>query len=122
MMEPVNPRRGEVWRARLDPTRGSEQGKTRPIVVLTEPPIGRASMRLCAPVMNALPIHGSLFWCVALPPDAQNGLTKNSTADAAQTRALDTIRFEARLGELAPDELDLIAQALTECVKRPPQP
>jgi mRNA interferase MazF len=117
-----NPRRGEVWRVQLDPVRGSEQGKTRPVAVLTEPPIGRASVRLCAPIMNALPVHGGLFWCVSLLPDASSGLTKNSTADAAQTRALDLVRFEARLGEVGADELDAITAALCLCVGRVPMP
>lgn len=121
-MAPINPQRGEIWRAQLDPGRGSEQGKTRPVVVLSQPPTGRPTMRICAPVMNSLPIHGRLFWCVALSPDQTNGLTKESTVDASQTRALDTVRFEAHLGELAPDEADLIAQALTECIKRAPAP
>lgn len=118
----TQPRRGEVWRAQLDPVRGSEQGKARPVVVLSEPPTGRATMRLCAPVTNALPEHGGFFWCVALAPDAANGLTKSSTADAAQTRALDTARFEARLGVLPQGDVDLIAEALARCVKRPAKP
>lgn len=121
-MAPINPKRGEIWRAQLDPGRGSEQGKTRPVVVLSAPPIGRPTMRICAPVMNALPIHKSLFWCIEISPDGANGLTKESTADAAQTRALDTMRFEAHLGELAPDELNLITDALAACVQSPPTP
>jgi mRNA interferase MazF len=117
-----NPRRGEVWRVQLDPVRGSEQGKTRPVVVLTEPPIGRTSVRLCAPIMNALPVHGGLFWCVSLLPDTSSGLTKDSTADAAQTRALDLVRFETRLGEVGADELDAITAALCLCVGHVPMP
>lgn len=119
-MAPINPKRGEVWRANLDPARGSEQGKTRPVVVLSEPPTGRSTIRLCAPLMNAKREHGALFWCIAFTPDTANGLTKDSTADAAQTRALDITRFEARLGFVATDELDLITEALTRCIKRPP--
>ena len=117
-MRAAHPRRGEVWRAQLDPTRGSEQNKTRPVVVLTQPPVGRLSVRLCAPVTNALPVHSTLFWCIALAPAPSNGLTKPSTADAAQTRVLDSVRFEAKLGEVTPDEVDLIADALSACVKR----
>lgn len=117
-----NPRRGEVWRVQLDPVRGSEQGKTRPVVVLTEPPVGRASVRLCAPIMNALAVHTSLFWCAWLVPDAQSGLTKESSADAAQTRALDLVRFEALLGEVSAEELDAITAALCLCVGRVPMP
>ena len=113
------PKRGEIWRVQLEPVRGSEQGKTRPVVVLSEPPVGRATMRLCAPVMHAKPEHGRYFWCVALVPNAANGLDKASTADAAQTRALDVVRFFDRIGIVTTDELELIADALARCVKRP---
>jgi len=62
--------------------------------------------------------HGDFFWCVALLLDPTSGLSKASTADAAQTRALDTARFEARLGALEQDDVDLIAEAVARCVKR----
>jgi mRNA-degrading endonuclease toxin of MazEF toxin-antitoxin module len=46
-----NPKRGEVWRVRLNPVQGSEQeGQARPVVVLSEPPTGRPTMRLCQSV------------------------------------------------------------------------
>ncbi len=113
-----NPKRGEVWRADLEPVEGSEQGKTRPVIVLSEPPTGRASVRLCAPVMHAKPVHGGLYWCIAIAPSAANGLHKASSADAAQTRALDIVRFEEKMGEVTPEDVDLIADALSQCVRR----
>ncbi len=120
-MATMHPKRGEVWRADLDPARGSEQGKRRPVIVLSEPPTGRPTVRLCVPVMNAKPEHGALFWCVSLEPDA-NGLTKSSTADAAQARAIDFVRFEARLGKVTPDELELITSAVCLSIGRQPAP
>ncbi len=116
----INPRRGEVWRVQLDPVRGSEQGKTRPVVVLSEPPHGRPTMRLCAPIVHFKPEHASMVWCVTLLPDADNGLSKHSTADAAQTRALDTARFVQKLGTVSTAKLELIAEALYHCVKSSP--
>ena len=35
------PRRGEVWRIRFDPSMGSETRKTRPAVVVSLPSVGR---------------------------------------------------------------------------------
>ena len=112
-----SPKRGEVWRVQLEPVRGSEQGKTRPVVVLSQPPTGRPTMRLCAPIMNRLPVHGAFFWCVAFEPSETNGLTKDSTVDAAQVRALDLVRFESRLGSVTDEEIEAIAAALCQCVK-----
>lgn len=114
--EAINPRRGEVWRVDLNPVRGSEQGKTRPVVVLSQPPTGRASVRLCAMVVHHKREHNAFFWCVELEPTDDNGLTKASSADAAQTRALDIVRFDRKLGAVAPDEMELIAAALCHCV------
>jgi mRNA interferase MazF len=120
MTPPNNPKRGEIWRVELEPVRGSEQGKTRPVVVLSEPPTGRATIRLCAPLMQWKPEHPGYFWCITLPPDTANGLSKQSTADAAQTRALDTVRFVEKLGTINATKLEIIAEALYRCVKRPP--
>lgn len=69
--------------------------------------------------MRAIPVHGVLFWCIAIAPDMANGLSKPSAADAAQTRALDVERFEQKMGEINADETDLIADTLSECAKRP---
>lgn len=116
------PLRGEVWRVSLDPVRGSEQAKTRPVVVLSQPPVGRATVRLCAPVIHHQPGHIAFFWCVTLHPTTENGLSKASSVDAAQTRALDVARFETKLGNLTPGELEAITTALILCVGRLPSP
>ena len=39
-MATSNPKRGEVWLVDLDPTRGQEIKKKRPVVVLSADPIG----------------------------------------------------------------------------------
>jgi len=118
----LDPQRGEIWRVNLEPVEGSEQGKARPVVVMSEPATGRASTSLCAPIIHRKPLHARLFWCVELAPDVANGLTKNCSADTAQTRVLDAVRFEAKLGEVTPDELEAITTALCLCVGRVPMP
>jgi mRNA-degrading endonuclease toxin of MazEF toxin-antitoxin module len=74
-------------------------------------------MRLCAPIMGRKPEHGAFLWCLTVEPSDDNGLTKKSTVDASQTRALDLLRFEDKLGQMARDEVDLVAAALCSCVK-----
>jgi mRNA interferase MazF len=110
------PKRGEVWRAELDPTRGSEQSKTRPVVVMNCTGVGRASMRVSVPIVHSKPVHDGMVWCVPLAPSNANGLTKDSTADASQIRALDTSRFLECIGTLQADESETIAAAVTLCV------
>jgi mRNA interferase MazF len=107
----IDPKRGEVWQVDLNPARGSEQAKTRPVVVMSQRGIGRSTMRVCVPVVNRLPVHGVMPWCVALTPSQSSGLTKDSTGDASQVRALDTSRFVSKLGALTA-EAEVIAAAL----------
>lgn len=116
MPETVSPKRGEVWRVALDPTLGSEQAKTRPVAVLSGAGVGRPSMRVCVPIMGAKPVHAALLWCVPLSPSEVNGLSKESTADASQIRALDVIRFVEKLGTLEAEETETIAAAVSLCI------
>lgn len=44
------PRRGELWRANLEPTRGDEMRKTRPVIVLSVNEIGRLRLRIVVPL------------------------------------------------------------------------
>lgn len=117
-MASLSPKRGEIWRAQLDPTLGSEQGKTRPVVVLSEPPVGRPTMRLCAPLVHWKSEHPGMAWCVELSPDAANGLTKKSSADASQTRALDVMRFGTKTGQVSARKLEAITTALVVSIGR----
>ncbi len=53
---------------------------------------------------------------VRLIPTAQNGLSKESAADAFQVRSLSAGRFQQKLGKLPPHEIDQIAAAIALCV------
>ncbi len=118
---PSNPQRGEVWRVALDPVRGSEQAKTRPAVVMSEPGHSRASVRVCVPLIGSTPANVHLLQCVPIAPDAANGLSKDSTADAGQVRTLDKVRFEKRLGVLEAGTVEHIAAAVALVVGYTPR-
>lgn len=108
--------RGEVWRVSLDPTRGAEMQKTRPAVVLSAPALGRASLRLIVPLIGWQEHFTAWPWMIEIAPDAANGLSKSSAADASQIRAVDALRFGSRLGTLASDDLESIAAAVALCI------
>jgi len=117
------PRRGEVWRVELEPIRGSEQDKTRPVVVMSGGNIGRPTVFVCVPITGFQTAHAVLDWYVGIIPDAANGLTKPSSADASQIRALDVERFEAKMGKLTREDMESIAEAVALCVGyKPPTP
>lgn len=107
--------RGEIWQVQFSPSIGDEIRKTRPAVVINVPGAGRMMLRLVVPVTEWQPRYRRYFWMVHLTPDAQNGLTKESAADAFQTKSMSLLRFERRLGVLNPDKVNEIAAAIALC-------
>lgn len=111
-----NPKRGEVWWMELDPARGAEMQKTRPVVVLSPAGVGRDRLRLAVPVIGWKPHFQTAAWMIEIAPDAANGLSKTSGADASQIRAVDVERFVNRIGILAPDDLETVTVAAALCL------
>jgi mRNA interferase MazF len=108
--------RGGVWEVRFDPSEGDEIRKIRPAVVMTAHSAGRMQLHIVVPITGWQPQFSRYFWMVYLPPDAANGLTKESAADAFQVKSLSVKRFERRLGVLGSDQLGEIAAAIALCV------
>ena len=111
-----NPKRGEIWSVELDPTRGAEIQKTRPAVVLSPDGMGRATLRMVAPVIGWKAHYAAAAWMIELVPDATNELRKQSAADASQMRAVDLGRFVSQWGELSADDLETVTVAAAICV------
>jgi mRNA interferase MazF len=113
------PIRGEVWRIRFDPAEGDEIKKIRTAVVISEDAIGRLRLKIVVPTTEWKPRYVNYPWFVFLAPTPTNGLTKDSGADAFQVKSVSQTRFLDRLGELAPSQLDDIANAIAICVGAP---
>jgi len=117
---PIDPKRGEVWRVDLEPTRGAEMQKTRPVVVLSSDRLGRLPLRLIVPLTGWDEGYTHLAWMARVNPSVANGLTKPSAADAFQTRGASLERFGDRLGVLSEEALTRIARALALTVEYQP--
>jgi mRNA interferase MazF len=107
-------RRGLVIDLNLDPIQGSETGKVRPCVVVTNDTYNE---RL--PVIQVAPItawnekKGRILSNVEIDPSQVNGLTKKSVVDCLQTRPVDyQARFVRIRGELTEEEMQAIGRAL----------
>jgi len=107
-------RRGSIIDVNLDPTLGSETGKIRPCIVVTNDIYNR---RL--PVIQVVPItawnekKSAIITNVTLMPSDKNGLTKQSIADCLQTRPIDHRHRLLRVrGQISAEELDQIDAAL----------
>lgn len=108
MTRPVT---GEIYNANLEPVQGSEQGKTRPVVVFQNPDLARfTSTALCIPLTSNLKRLGLPGTCFIKQGDG--GLPRDSVALAFQMRALDASRLGTRLGRLSPATLDSLADAV----------
>jgi mRNA interferase MazF len=106
--------RGMVIRANLDPTVGSETGKTRPCVIVTNNVFNeRVSVIQVVPLTTWSEKKGRIRTNVDVTPNSTNGLSKRSVADCLQTRPIDhTHRMVAVLGELSAAEMRKIDEAL----------
>ena len=116
------PRRGEIWRVQLNPTRGAEMRKERPALVLSSDALGKLPIKLVAPITAWKPRFERNHWLVPVEPDRSNGLAKKSAVDALQLRGLDLSRFEKRIGRLAGDLMDEVALAVGLVVEVPSNP
>jgi len=102
-----------VWLANLDPIVGSEQGKTRPVLI-----ISKSSLNSILPVVNVIPItsrkaNRHLYPNEALLSPGASGLIVESIALCYQIRTLDKRRLIRRLGTLSDQSVQgLVISAL----------
>ena len=112
----ATPSRGEVWLVRFDPSLGAEIRKLRPAVVISVDSIGRLPLRIVVPVTDWKPAYAALSWFIHLRATQQNGLAKDSAADAFQVKSVSEARFVRRLGAISASELDEITGAVGVCI------
>ncbi len=105
-----------MWAVRFDPSVGAEIQKVRPAVVVSVQSVGRLPLRIVVPLTDWKPTYATLPWFVRIPATSQNGLTKESGADAFQVKSLSNARFVARLGALTDEQLNRVAAAIALCV------
>ena len=100
----MTPERWSIWLANLDPVVGSEQGKTRPVLVLSD-----TRLNQILPVVNVLPItsrkrHRRIYPNEALISGGSSGLDVESIVLCYQIRTLDKRRLIKKLGLLTDRE------------------
>lgn len=107
-----SPKRGEIWWVDLEPTRGQEINKKRPVVVLSSDDVGALSIKLIAPITGRPPSRTSQPWLVQVRPTQTNGLTKEGCVDVMQLRGIAFERFLSPMGVLSLDDLDDVVAAV----------
>jgi mRNA interferase MazF len=100
-----------VFYALLDPTRGSEQAGTRPVIIVSRDAINQnSSVVVCVPVTD-LANCKKIYPSQILLKKGVGGLKTDSVAMGEQIRAITSDRLKQRLGALD-------HQSLTELGKR----
>jgi len=107
-------RRGMVIDLNLEPSVGSETGKTRPCVVVTNDDYNaRVPVIQVTPLTTWTEKKARIVTNVEVEPSRHNGLTKRSVADCLQTRPVDYQRRLVKIrGHLDDNEMQRITQAL----------
>ena len=100
-------KRGEVWLANLNPTRGSEQAGTRPVLIFQNDVINKYTTTVLAIPFTTNLRRAALPSCL-LVPKGEGGLTNDSVALCHQLRVLDKIRLHKRIGELGQETIAAI--------------
>jgi mRNA interferase MazF len=106
--------RGMVIDINLDPVQGSETGKVRPCVVVTNDVYNaRVPVIQVVPVTAWNPKKARIKTNVTLTPSVINGLDKKSVVDCLQTRPVDyRLRLSRVRGKLEQNDIRAIDQAL----------
>src|SRR3954453_16760110 len=98
----MNPRRGELWWVRLDPTEGSEIRKTRPCVVVTTNILNERRRTVVVVPLSTSPVPR---------PPLLVRVTCNGRPDVAvidQIRAFSKDRLSERIAHISGEELQSI--------------
>jgi mRNA interferase MazF len=105
--------RGDIWLADLEPTRGAEASKTRPVIVVSNDARNTVSARNGRGVVTVVPLTSNTAHVHAyqarVPANPITGLDVESKAQAEQVRSLDVGRLRRRIGALPAglaDDLD----------------
>jgi mRNA interferase MazF len=105
-------KRGEVWTANLNPSRGREIGKIRPVLILQADDLIEAGM----PMVVVLPLTTQIYpefklWRISIP--ARDRLKEDCQVVVDQPRALDRARLgDGPLTILTRSELEAIERSL----------
>lgn len=108
-------RRGEICVVDLEPVRGSEANKVRPVVVVSNDVANRRAESLGRGVLTVVPLTSNvarvLPFQVLVDPQG-SGLDRVSKAQAEQVRAVAVERIGRRVGRLSPELLEELDRAL----------
>ncbi len=109
-----NIKRFEIWIVDMNPSRGSEPGKIRPVVIIQT----NTLHKLDYPSTIVCPIssqkEGVSMIRIPVNPSETNGLKKPSSIVVDQLKAIDLSRLKERIGILETSYRKLLCQSIVD--------
>lgn len=105
-------KKAEIWLADLEHVKGSEQGKTRPIVI-----ISGNTMNEHFPFVITCPLSSvikNFESCVVIPKSKSNGLLYNSEIITFQVKTVSKERLLKKLGSITTAQLQEVLNGLND--------
>ncbi len=112
-------KRGDVYNVRLDPVEGSEQGGSRPVIVVSRNAINASSPTVLAIPCTTYRQGKRVYVTQVLICAPEGGLSTDSIALAEQVRILSKSRFGDYRGSLSIVTMDKISVALALALDLP---
>jgi mRNA interferase MazF len=112
-------RRGDVYNVRLDPVEGSEQGGSRPVILVSRNSINTNSPTVLAVPCTTYRIGKRVYVTQVVIYAPEGGLSADSIALAEQVRILSKSRFGDYRGSLSIDSMEKISIALALAMDLP---
>ncbi|MBM3242752.1 type II toxin-antitoxin system PemK/MazF family toxin [Candidatus Poribacteria bacterium] len=106
----INPSRGEVWFADLEPTRGREQAGQRPVLVISAAPFNHSLAGLVIVLPITTKAKGIPYHIEINPPEG--GLMEQSFVKCEDVRSITKERLSRRWGEVSSATLTAIEDRL----------
>ena len=111
-MESLKYRRGEVFLAKLNPSKGTEPGKSRPVIIIQNDSLNEVDYPTCV----IIPCSSvEMPETVIRPRIKEDFFKKDTFALLDQVRSIDVEkRLVKKMGPLSKENLDLVSKALKE--------
>jgi mRNA interferase MazF len=114
-------KRGEIYDARLEPVEGSEQGGTRPVIIVSRDVINAYSPVVLAVPCTTYQANKRVYPTQVLIKASDGGLTNDSIAMADQVRVLSKTRLLQLRGTLSNEAITQLNEALLIALNLPGQ-
>ena len=104
--------RGELYQANLDPVTGSEQGGTRPVLI-----VSRNALNASAPIVIVVPLtrrqnKTRLYPTHVEVRGGEGGLSKDSVVLCEQIRVISKERLGKKIGQFGPQTFSRVEATL----------